>query len=279
MKGADVQKHPDAAKITEMLNSGYNPDEVSTYLKQKFKHKMYYVSGVTLTAYRNNFLNLTREQAHEKRKELLSVGDTKGVNQLTTFQATQDYTDAKKKATEEIINVIGNFKSIQDKIHERINLIDASTRDEAGNPVYKPRNEEILEKYLARLESMTTSFVRNSQELQKQQEKNGTTEIQITMSEITKYSDAFKTIIQKLLTRLDPSLLNDFLELYNEEVQKIVPPEAEAGIGMSGGNQVKISIKNSSNSPDIKITTSMEQQPEQRQEEKLVIDAESQDVN
>ena len=72
-KGADVQKHKSADDISRMLLEGYTPDEVSKWLKQKYHHKMYWISGVTLTAYRNNFLNLTREQAWEKRKELLET--------------------------------------------------------------------------------------------------------------------------------------------------------------------------------------------------------------
>jgi 23S rRNA pseudoU1915 N3-methylase RlmH len=276
-KGADVQKHKSADDISRMLLEGYTPDEVSKWLKQKYHHKMYWISGVTLTAYRNNFLNLTREQAWEKRKELLDTGDTQGVTQLDTFTAARGFIEAKQQATEEVISAITNFKSIQDKILERINLIDASTRDDAGNPVYKPKNEEILQGYLARLESMTTSFVKISQEMKKQQEKAGTTEIQITMSEINKYADVFKEIIQELLTRLDPSLLNEFLELYNEKIQKIMP--ATEG-SVKDGNQVKISIKNSNNNVNITMNNNQsEQVPSQEQEQKLIIDTESQDIN
>jgi len=273
-KGANVQKHPSFEEITKMLTEGYTPDEVSKWLKQKYKHKMYWISGVTLTAYRNNFMSLTREQAVEKRRELLNIGDTQSANQLETFTAKQDYVTALKQQETEVVNAIQNFKSIQDKIMERINLIDTQTRDEEGNPVYKPRNEEILEKYLGRLESMTATFVKIQESMKKQQEKSGTTEIQITMAEIGKYTDAIKSIIQKILIKLDPSLLNEFLQIYTEEIEKINPPTTDTNVG--GGNQVKISIKNTNNAPNINIITS---EPLQNQEEpKTIIDTESTDI-
>jgi hypothetical protein len=219
-----------------MLGDGYTPEEVSNYLKQKHKHRRYWMSAVTLNEYRNNFLNLDRDQLKDKRKELLASGNTKDVNAIDTFSATKEFVEAKQKATEEVISAIHNFKEIQDKIKERIAFIDASTRDENGNPKYKARDEEIIQGYLTRLESMTVAFVKVSNDMKKQEQKAGTTEISINMAKMAQYQEAYKNIMQKILVKLDPSLLNDFVTEYNAEVQAI-----ENG---TDGSAVNISINN-----------------------------------
>ena len=279
MKGKNVLKHKDLGVINEMFTQGYKAEEISKYLNQKNKHRMYYLSGVTLQAYKNNFLNLSKEELKNKRTELLSSGNTRDANAIDTFTATKEFTEAKQKQTLavqrvelEIVNTLENFKSIQDKVLERINLIETQTKDEQGNAIYKPRNEEILEKYLGRLESMTNSFAKVYADVKKQQAQNGTnTQISITMSEVNKYADVFKSVIQKILIRLDPALINDFIQIYTDEVNKM-EPQANG----EGESKVNISINNGQN---ISIMTNMANDlPVETPKSENFIEAEAKDV-
>jgi hypothetical protein len=258
MKGKRLLRHPSVSDINQMLTTGHTPDFVSNWLKKKWHQRNYWVSGVTLTEYRTNFLNMSREQAGEKIKQLKAEGKTDDVNAIGAHMAVRDFTEAKNEQTaiiqqvaKEAIDAVANLKDIQDRVRQRLDLIDASTRDEAGNPVFKARNEEIIEKYLGRMESMTNSFIKFSQELKKQEMKSGTTEISISVQEIGKYSEAFKGIIQQILIKLDPSLVNDFIQIYQAEIAKIS--------GVEGTSTVNISINNDNSGQNINISTQQEQ--------------------
>jgi hypothetical protein len=186
-----------------------------------------------------------REQLREKRRELLASGKTGDVNAIDTFTATKEFVETKTLATKEMISAINNFKEIQDKIKERIALIDSATRDADGNPIFKASTEEAIQGYLTRLESMTLAFVKVSNDMKKEEMKAGTTDISINMAKMSQYQDAFKSIMQKILVKLDPSLLNDFIADYSAEMVKI---ENE------NGGQVNISINNNgSNTHNISI--------------------------
>lgn len=248
MKGQQVLKHPDRDELTRMLKEGYTTDEVSKWLKQKHKHVMYHLSAITLQAYRNNFLKLEKAEIAKLRVELLSSGNVKDSNVLNSFAANQNFIEAKEKAAAELINVAENFKSIQEKILERLNLVERETKDVDGKPIYKARNEEIIQGYLARLESMTNSFVKAQEAMNKKHINQGTTEIQITMNEMNKYADLFKSIMQKTMTKIDPSLLNEFYMTFNEEKEKMMVEN-----GMTDPNKVNISINNSDNK--VTVTT------------------------
>lgn len=278
MKGQNVLKHPDRDEITKMLNDGYSPEEVSKHLSQKHKHKMYHLSDITLQYYRQNFLKLAKPEIAQRRKELLESGNTKELNALDSFSAASGFIEAKEKAAAEIINALENFKSIQDKVLERINLIDESTKDDNGKMVYKPRNEEILEKYLGRLESMTNSFIKMQEFINKKNlGPQGTTEIQITMNEMNKYSDFYKTVMQKTLVRIDPTLINDFLITFNEEKDKLLEEQGlvepnKVNISINNGNDTRISV---STSPETPNTSTIKIEPQNPPKE--FIDLEEQD--
>jgi len=246
MKGKYVQRHPDITTINEMFGNGYTSEEISKWLKQKHKHIKWHLSAVTLQAYKNNFLQMTLKEAKEKRKELLATGKTGDANAVATYTATKEFTEAKEKVTKELVNTLGNFKDIQEKILERINLVEEQTKDKDGNAVYKPRNEEILQGYLQRLESMTNSFAKAQADMKKQELISGGqgTNISITMSDVHKYAEAFKEIVQEILTRLEPALINDFLAMYTEKTKKITGEEEESKVNISidGNNSNKVNI-------------------------------------
>ena len=207
MKGKNVQKHKDITEINEQLLAGVTPDVVSNWLKKKYgADKMMHISGVTLTAYRNNWLQMGKQEIAQKRAEMVAKRQTGDVNAIDSFTAVKEFTEAKAAATKrietDIVNVLDNFKFIQDKIRERIAIFETKTVDDDGNPVWNVRNEEVFLAQLARLESMNNSFVKAVNDMKKQEQKAGTTDIQITVHEMNKYAEAFRNILQRILIEL-----------------------------------------------------------------------------
>lgn len=272
-KGYNVMKHKSITQINEMLNDGYSPKEVSQWIRNKYKHRSYWLSEVTLQAYRNNYLKLDRAEIAKRRQMLMDAGKTKDVNAIDTFTAVKEFTEAKNAMTTELVDALGNFRSIQDKILERINLVEEKTKDDDGNPVYKQGTEIVLQGYLTRLESMTNSFAKVYQEMKKAEGAGGSTEISITMSEMNKYSEIYKGVMQKILAKLDPGLINEFFQIYAEEMAK--------ASGEGGESKVNISINNNT-SPNINIVTGEEAQQNQEPDDTEgpdAIDIEAEDVN
>jgi len=275
MKGKNVLKHPDRSLIEELLRDGQTPDYVSNMLKKKHKYRPWHLSAVTLTAFRNNYMDLSKEDLKNKMSEVRADKNTKELNALGTFKASSEFIEARKKVTEEAINVVDNFKAIQEKLMERLNLIDEKTKDDDGNLIYKPRNEEIIQGYLIRLESLNNSFAKWSADLKKAEAGPGGTEISITMSEIGKYAEVFKNIMQKILMRLDPGMINEFLLIYNEEISEISGEENLGGLSISINNSNNVNI---STSPEVSkeenVNIETKEQPEQN-----IIETESEDIN
>jgi len=250
MKGKNVLKHKDITEINEQLSAGITPDVVSNWLKRKYgADKMMYVSAVTLTAYRNNFLQLGKQELSERRAELEAKRQTGDVNAIDTFTAVKEFTEAKNKITTEIVNVLGNFETIQEEIKERMAVFKTKTVDDNGDPVWNVRNEEVFLSYLARLESMNNSFVKAVNEMKKQEVKAGSTDIQITVHEMNKYADAFRDILQQIFIELDPALLPRAIEIYTQRIGEIE--------GINSENSLNISINNENgDGQSISVSTS-----------------------
>jgi len=280
MKGKNVLKHKDITEINEQLTAGILPDVVSKWLKKKWgADKMMYISAVTLTAYRNNFLKLGKEELAERRYELESKRQTGDVNAIDTFTAVKEFTEAKKKITTEIVNVLDNFGTIQDEIRERMAVFKTKTVDDNGDPVWNPRNEEVFLGYLARLESMNNSFVKAVNEMKKQEvAAGGNTDIKITVHEMNKYAEAFKNILQRIFIELDPAFLPQAIAIYTEEIAQLE--------GQSAENALNISINSSQGAgQQIDITTApkplpqaSEAKPEQDLEKINIIDVDSKEI-
>ena len=276
MKGKNVQRHKDITEINAQLSAGVNPADVSNWLKRKYgADKMMHISGVTLTAYRNNWLQMGKQELEQKKMELKAKRKTGDVNAIETFTAVREFTEAKAAATKrietDIVNVLDNFKFIQDKLRERMAMFEAKTIDDDGNPVWNVRNEEVFLAQIARLESMNNSFIKAVNDMKKQEQKAGTTDIQITVHEMNKYAESFRNILQRILIELDAALIPRALEIYTEEISKID--------GVSSQNQLNISISNSEQSINISTTPQpLQDKPAQVSDKINIIDIDSKEI-
>ena len=255
MEGEVVLKHPNKDAIDEMFaRGGHTAEQVQNYLRQVQKSKRWQTSKVTLQHYRKNFLNLTRLDVNRLRREAQIAGRTRDETALTTFSAASEFVEAKQIQTQEIYKFIDDFKSIKDKALAAIHLIETTNRDADGNPTFRPRDFEIMEKFLGRIESTSNSYIKAIQEINKSNSSgmSNQTNITVTTAEIDKYKEAFKEIIKKIALELSPDKLNRMITIYSEGISKIT--------GISTGNfQIQINSSgnmDSGNINNINIVTS-----------------------
>jgi len=271
MEGKKILRHPDKDQIDSMFQEGYSAEEILNWIKVKRKHRMYWPSVASLNSYRQNFLNITTEQLKQKRQQLLDSGskDKQGIDAIALQITNNELREIKEKAKTDVIKIMDNFKFIQDKIKERLEIVEKGSIGPDGTVIFKARNEEVFEKYLGRLESLMSTYQKVSDQIEKKASLNAPTEISITTEKINQYSDIYKTIMQKILTRLDPGLLSEFLDIYQEEMGK-------ANSGSS--EQVKISINNGQNlAGKINITTNIGETQSPKIEPANVIDVENEE--
>jgi len=273
MEGEVVLKHPNKAAIDEMFKNGHTAEEVKNYLRQVQKNKRWQTSKVTLQHYRKNFLNLTRLDVNRIRREMMESGNTRDENRLTTFAAAKDFVEAKEVQTQEIYKFIDDFKSIKEKALGAIALIETTNRDADGNPTFRPRDFEIMEKFLGRIESTSNSYIKAIQEINKSNSAGaaGQTNITVTTAEIEKYKDAFKEIIKKIALELSPDKINRMISIYSDGISKVT--------GISTGNfQIQInSTGNVDNNINI-ITSSSSSLPTADQADVMAKDLENENT-
>ncbi len=245
MLGDSVLKHPDKLLIDEMFGNGHTAQEVSNKLKQIQKKKSLQVSAVSLQYYRKNFLNMSRSEIHQKRREMEALANNRDSNALTTFAASQDFIESKNKQSEEIQVAISEFRNIKDEVTSAIKLIKEQTVDAEGKPVFVPRHYEVMEKLLGRFESVNNSFIKASQEMTKQTVDNKYGSTNISIGQIEQNIEALKGAVKRVLLEIDPTKISRFFEIYSEETAKIAEQsgsEINIKINTAGSGETNINI-------------------------------------
>ena len=247
MEGEACLRHPNIEQINEMFQNGHTAVEVANYLRQVQKDKRLWISHVTLGKYRTNYLKLSRGQISQLRAEKEALKDTRSVTALSTFAAAQDFIAAKSEQTQEIMRAVEEFRNFKDDVTNSIKLIKDSTVDANGNPVFVPRNYEILEKFLGRAESINNSFIKAYKEMNDLNQK-ATSNISITVGQVQKQTEIFKGIIKRILMELDASLVGKFFDIYKDEMNKYYKER---------GQDLQININNSEGESNINIITQL----------------------
>jgi len=244
-QGSFLADHPDVEEINRMLNAGNTPDEVAKWLKVKYKNKRYWASPASVQNYRKNVLNLGKAELAKRRSELLAEGKTKSANGLALHQSTVELTETKQQAKTEIQLMLDNMKGLQEILIERMDLARDSAKDDLGQPIFKRSNDEMIERYLARYESMINSFIKNSKDMIAPEQSQ--TNITITTADLQRYADVFKGILQRLCSRFDPELLPEVFKEYEAEIAALngEPGQGQvqisvSGSGDGGSNQINI---------------------------------------
>jgi hypothetical protein len=240
-QGAFLTNHPEVQEINRMLSVGNTPEEVSNWLKEKHKNKRYWASPASIQNYRKNVLNLNKSELAQRRAQLQAEGKTQSANGIALHQTTTELIETKQQAKTEIQMMLDNMKGLQDILVERMNLARSGAVDDMGQPVFKRNNDEMIERYLARYESMINSFIKNSKDMVAPEQSQ--TNITITTAEIQKYVEAIKGVIQRMVSKFDANLLPEVFQDLNQELARL---DSQAGQG-----QVQISVAGSNNQINI----------------------------
>lgn len=247
MLGESVLRHPNKDEIDEMFNNGKTAKEVSDWLRMVQKDNRLRISVVSLQYYRKNFLKLSRMEINQRRSEMQALGKTRDVTALSTFATAKDFIDAKSKQTQEVEKAITDFKDIKDEVTTAIKLLKEQTVDTEGKPVFVPRNYEILEKLLGRLESTNNSFIKAYRDFTEKDAANSTSNTTININQMEQEVDVVKNAVKRILMEIDPVKIPRFLEILKEESFKAAEKSGIPGI------QISISQGNT----DINIVTQL----------------------
>jgi hypothetical protein len=236
-QGSFISGHPDVEEINRMLNVGNKPEEVSNWLKSKYKNKRYWASPASLQNYRKNVLNLDKAELAKRRVALQAEGKTQSANGLALHQSTTELIETKDALKSEMQMMVDNIKTVQATLLERLSLAKSGAVDDMGQPIFKRSNDEMIERYLARYESIISTYIKLSKDLVAP-EAGGQTNITITTAEIQKYADAFRGVLQRVVTKFAPELLPEAFRDLEAEIAKIngQPVENKVQISVANGN-------------------------------------------
>lgn len=252
MLGESVLTHLRKDVIDDMFKNGHTAKEIEAWLRQHEKDRRLRVSSVSLQYYRKNFLKMSRSEIHQKRNELLAMGKNHDARALTTLTAAQDFIEANNKKTAIIEKSLQDFIEIKDEVKSAIKLIKEQTRDESGNAVFVPRNYEVLEKMLGRLESANNSFIKVSQEMEKANKLESSSTTTINIGQVQQETEVVKSAVKRILLEIDASKVTRFFDIYKEEAAKY----AEMN-GLPIANSLKIEINKSNGNDTINIITQL----------------------
>ncbi len=246
MLGESVLRHPNKLEIDEMFNNGKTAKEVSDWLRMVQKDNRLRISVVSLQYYRKNFLKLSRMEINQRRSEMQTLGKTRDVTALSTFAAAKDFIDAKSEQTKVVEQAISEFKEMKTEITTAIKLLKEQTVDAEGKPVFVPRNYEILEKLIGRLESTNNTFIKNYKEFTEQDKSNSTSNTTININQMEQEVDVVKNAVKRILLEIDPLKLPRFLEILKEEAfkssEKTGIPSIQISIDSQGNQNTNINI-------------------------------------
>jgi hypothetical protein len=240
-QGSFLADHPDVEEINRMLNVGNTPEEVSNWLKTKYKQKRYWASPASVQNYRKNVLQLSKAELGQRRAQLLAEGKTKSANGLALHQTTTELIETKEALKSEMQNVIDGIKEVQGILKERMTLAQAGAVNDMGQPVFKRNNDEMIARYLDSYRAGLMDLFKMSKEMVAPDQNQ--TNITITTAEVQKYAEAFKEILQRLIAKFDPSLLPEVFKEYDEAMAKLS--------GQASASQVQISMTGSNNQINI----------------------------
>lgn len=235
-QGSFLTNHPDVEEINRMLNVGNTPDEVSKWLKMKYKNKRYWASPASLQNYRKNVLNLDKAELAKRRVQLQAEGKTQSANGLILHQSTTELIETKDALKNEMQMMLDGIKDVQKILKDRLNLAIAGAVDDMGQPIFKRSNDEMIERQLARHESLITTYFKLAKDLVPQEP--GQTNITITTAEVQKYADAFRGILQRLCAKFEPNVLPEVFADLDIELAKLKgePAQSQVQISVAGGN-------------------------------------------
>ena len=240
-QGSFLADHPDVEEINRMLGVGNTPEEVSNWLKTKYKNKRYWASPASIQNYRKNVLNLGKAELAQRRAQLQAEGKTQSANGLALHQTTTELIETKEALKSEMQKLIEGINEIQEILKERMSLARAGAVDDMGQPIFKRNNDEMIARYLDTYRASLIDLFKMSKEAIAPEQNQ--TNITITTAEVQRYAEAFKGVLQRVVSKFAPECLPEAFQDLENEIAKLKGEPAQS--------QVQISVANGSNQINI----------------------------
>lgn len=249
-QGSFLADHPDVEEINRMLNVGNTPEEVTNWLKTKYKNKRYWASPASVQNYRKNVLNLDKAELAKRRMILQAEGKTRSANGLALHQTTTELIETKETLKSSMQEIIDGVKEVQVILKERMGLAQANAVDDMGQPIFKRNNDEMIARYLDSYQTSLVNLYRMSKDVIAPEQSQ--TNITITTAEVQRYADTIRGVFQRMMAKFAPELISEVLQDYDIEMSKLS--------GQPIQNQVQISVGGSNNQINI-VTGAQTQTP------------------
>lgn len=220
--GKKVLTHPRKEEITNRLLKGQSPASVAKWLRTTYnRDKGFWLSKMTLQAYRTNFLNLTGEVLDDVKKEYAEeIKKQKEEQALQKVQKMEAYQSAKTEVAQglalQIRDTQNQLQSIWDQVHERLEILRVQKTSHL--------NDKVMVEYFRLLKDCLKESHEVAQELRADQ----STTIDINVAELTKELRLIKAALRETFAELpDPDLWRVFFDKFKgkmENAQEAISP-------------------------------------------------------
>jgi hypothetical protein len=219
-----ILQHPDKDEIINKLVIGQSTTDINDWLKSKYTNVSelkFVISEASLKSFQNTYLDFYTDIQSDlsKTKSALAVDNSTDQLELAV-RGNPAYKDAMvKMATTELdirkivanlcINVETRLAQVFDEIQE--NPRDINTKVDRLLIDYAEVLGNILEKYYKFTEAPADQIVQHN----------------VTLQVVDQHISVFHDVIKEVLSQMDLSTSQYFLEVFNEKFSKLKAPQTE----------------------------------------------------
>ncbi len=213
--GDKILAHPDKQEIIDRLLAGDSVKNCAAWLKAKYVHnRNRWISYLTLQRYRDEHLNLKGEVLKEIKQATRELTTERVHQQRTTaLRESSAYETGKTAVITGILDQGTMLLELHDKIQARLAKIEAQD--------YNYKNEAVMVEYIGQFRQLIADYHKMTMDIQKFNSKSDTTtNVQVVIQQAQEQVNTLKKIIVKVLQRMDPNIIPEFLEMVRVEMEQ-----------------------------------------------------------
>lgn len=203
-----VLSHPDCREIEERLLSGESVRTVSSWIKSKYpNNKRNHISYLTLQRFRQDHLNLRGEVLKEIRETTTALTAERVEEQREmAVKESPTYQAAKLRIAHDVMNREQLILSLQDKIWQRIKMIE--------NEELNYKTETVLAQYISELRQLLNDYHKQLVDWTKLEKRGGDSQVnvQVVLQQAEEQVNQLKIVVKEILQEMQPELIPVFLD-------------------------------------------------------------------
>jgi len=205
-----VLVHPDSKRIIEDLTNGVPLQEITQYLKKKFRDKRRHISERTLQKFRQKYLKLDSKVVNDIQS-IKAKGQEKEI--MANIEATSAYQDKINSIADTHLDVANKIIQLDNIIEDRIEYWFNAIKSGEASPSaadkemrqYMDRQILLLQQYKKFVEGMADKTI----------------DYNVNVTVLNDQIDMIKNVIKEVLVELDPETSILFMEKFNRKLNNI----------------------------------------------------------